>query len=202
MANVRFVTPEGRTSFMKIYEPEPNMKGDLGYGLKLLIPKSVNMNWITEKWKQACREEFNNPSPSGVRPLFSAGNPFDDKGAIMDGDWKYNNVDEDKQEMYEDYRDHWVMNFWCPANMKPKVVDENKNEILDQSDFQSGDYARVVGEISTYTHKKLRTKQVSVRFKVVQKTRDGERFGGGMSTDAALDMLPGLDGDGDMDGLI
>ena len=194
MANVRFVTPEGRTSFMKVYAPEENLAGKSVYSLKLLIPKSVNMNWIASKWKDACQEEFGTPSPPWLRPLFSAGNPFDDKGAIMDGDWKYENVDEDKKEMYEDYRGHWVMNFSSPADKKPKVVDADKNEILDQSEFQSGDYARVVGEISTYVSRKLKTKQASVNFKVVQKTRDGARFGGGMSTDAALDMLPGLDG--------
>lgn len=190
MANVKLVTPEGRTSFMKIYKAEPNMNGTKNvFSTKLLFPKDMDMGWIKDAWTKACMEEFGTANPSGCRPLFSAGNPYDDKGAIMDGDWKYGAVPEDKKEMYESYRGMWVMGFTVDENQPPTVVDENKIEIINQADFQSGDYARIVCELSSYISKKFKTPQVSIRFNVVQKMRDGERFSGGMSTEASLDML-------------
>lgn len=190
MANVKIVTPTGRTSFMKVYNAEPNMSGNANvFSLKLLFPKDMDMGWIKNAWAKACTEEFGNAAPTGLRPLFSVGNPYDDKGAIMDGDWKYGAVAEDKKELYESYRGHWVMGFTVGEAHPPTVVDEHKEEILDRSQFQSGDYARVVCELSSYIAKKFRTPQVSIRFAVVQKMRDGERFSGGMSKDTALEML-------------
>ena len=206
MADKKLVTPTGRTSFMKVYEAETNMAGTAKvYSLKLLFPKEMDMSWIENAWKHVCREEFGSENPRGLRPLFSAGNPYDDKGAIMDGDWKYNNVDGDKKEMYEAYRGHWVMGFTVPESNPPAVVDENKNEILDQGSFQSGDYARVAIQLSSYMSKKFRNPQVSIRFGAVQKVRDGERFGGGISQDQAVNMfdeVPTKDGDSGLGGLL
>lgn len=159
------------------------------FSLKLLFPKDTDMGWIRNAWDKACLEEFGTKSPSGLRPLFAVANPYDDKGAIMDGDWKYNSVNDDKKELYESYRGMWVMGFTVDENQPPTVVDEQKNEILNQSEFQAGDYARVVMELSSYMSKKFKTSQVSIRFNVVQKMRDGERYAGGMSTEASLDML-------------
>ena len=190
MSNIRLVTPVGRLSFAKIYKAEPNMAGTANvFSLKLLFPKSMNMDWIKNAWEKAAMEEFGTTSPNGLRPLFSAGNPFDDKGAIMDGDWKYNSMSEDKKDTYESYRDHWVMGFTAEESQPPTIVDENKVEILDQSLLQSGDYARVVMEVSAYTSKKFRSPNISIRFNVIQKDRAGERFSGGMSKDTAMDML-------------
>jgi len=203
MANARIVTPEGRTSFMKVFKAEPNMNNTANvFSTKLLIPKSTNMTWITQAWKKLCQEEFGSATPSGLRPLFSKGNPFDDKGAIMDGDWKYNNVAEDKKEIYETYQDNWVVGLNAPEIKPPAVVDENKQDIINQADFQSGDYARCVIELSAYTSRKFRTPQISIRLVVIQKTRTGERFSGGMSTDAGKDMLDPLGGGNDVGGLL
>ena len=190
MANVRIVTPEGRTSFLKVFTPELNMKGDKKiFTTKILFPKSESMKWLSDAWQKACLEEFGSPNPTGLRPLVSKGNPFDDKGAVMDGDWKYEAVPDDKKELYESYRGHWVMGFSADEQYPPVVCDPDKNEILDQSEFQSGDYARIIMELSSYTSKKFRTPQVSVKFILIQKTRSGERYGGVVDKTAALSML-------------
>lgn len=194
MANKALVTPVGRTSFLKVFKAEPNMNNTANiFSLKLLIPKDADMNWITAPWTQVCLDEFGVASPANLRPLFSKGNPFDDKGAIMDGDWKYDNTPVDKKDAYEAYRGMWVIGLNAPENKPPAVVDENKVEIVNQADLQSGDYVRCVIELSSYTSKKFRTPQVSITLKAVQKDRAGERFGGGMSTDTAVDMLTGGD---------
>ena len=194
MANKKIVTPTGRTSFMKVYVAESNMAGTAKvFSTKLLFPKDMDMSWIQNAWNKVCQDEFGTTTPPGLRPLFSAGNPFDDKGAIMDGDWKYDNVDPDKQDMYEAYRGHWVMGFTAPETTPPAVVDENKAEILDQSTFQSGDYARIACELSSYVSKKFKTPQVSIKFAAIQKVRDGERYAGGMGKEQAVQMFDDIE---------
>ena len=183
----------------------PNMNETKNiFSLKLLFPKDMNMDWIKNAWAKAAQEEFNNPAPYNLRPLFSAGNPYDDKGAIMDGDWKYGVIPEEKKDQNESYRGMWVMGFTADELHRPMIVDENKNEVLDPSTFQSGDYARVVAELSSYTSKQFKTPQVSIRFSVVQKIREGEHFSGGMSKETALNMLgdaPSEAVNNDLDGL-
>ena len=195
MASTTVVTPIGRTSFMKVYEPQQSMNGEMEYSLRLLVPKDdKDMKRLKDAWERVCLEEFRTPDPPGCRPFLSASDPYDDKGWIMDGDWKYNNTPDEKKDMYAAYQGHWVVSAKAKADYPPKVVDENKEEILDRSTFQSGDYARCVLELSAFTNKKLRRPVVSVKLLVVQKTGDGERFGGGVSPEramAALDDLPG-----------
>ena len=203
MANKTLVTPVGQTSFMKVYKAEPNMAGTKNvFSCKLLFPKTMDMSWIKNAWDAVCMEEFGTLTPPGIRPLFSAGNPFDDKGAIMDGDWKYNSVAEGKKETYEAYRGMWVMGFTSDEGAPPAIVDEHKNEIINQAEFQSGDYARAAIELSSYTSKKFKSANVSVKFGALQKDRTGERFSGGMSTDRALEMFEDGSGSGDLGGLI
>lgn len=188
--NKAIVTPVGRTSFLKVFKAEPNMSNTKNvFSLKLLLPKDSNMDWIQNAWDEVALGEFKTKTPSGLRPLYSKGNPFDDKGAIMDGDWKYNSVDMDKRPTYESYKGMWVIGFTAPEERPPIIVDAAKNEIFNQGELASGDFVKCVVELSSYTSKKFKTAQISFTLKTAQKIRDGERFGGGMSSDAALDML-------------
>lgn len=201
MASTSLVTPEGRTSFMKVFTAEMGLNTQAGkeFSVRLIIPKMQNMAWIQEAWDKVVAEEFGTV-PARLRPLFSAGDPFDDKGAILDGDWKYANVAADKQDMYEAYRGSWIIGFKAKEAYPPAVVDELKNEILNQAQFQSGDYARCVIELSSYMGKKPAVPQVSIKLVAIQKMRDGERFSGGISTDSALSMFG--DAPGTMDDLL
>lgn len=193
MANKSLVTPVGRVSFLKIYKAELNMAGTASvFSCKLAFPKTMDMSWIQNAWDGVAMEEFKTKSPGGLRPLFSAGNPFDDKGAIMDGDWKYDSVAPDKKDLYEPYRGMWIMGFTAPEGTPPAVVDENKNEILDQSQLQSGDFARCAIELSSYISKKFKTANISIKFGAIQKDRTGEHFAGGMSAEKAISLFDEL----------
>lgn len=200
MSNALYKTPEGRTSFMKIFKPEMNFN-ETGkeYSLRLLIPKSENLSDLKDLWNGLAEEVFDRKDIKRLRPLFSSGDPFEDKGAIVDGDWKYENVDDDKKGTYEAYKGCWVLTAKCQDKFPPAIVDAHKQEIMSEADFASGDYAIIVIEISGYLNKKLKSPQMSVRLKAVQKTREGERFSGGSSSGAALDMFDDQD---DMGGLL
>lgn len=189
MANISLVSPVGRTSFMKIYQPDFTFdKKSKEFSVTMLFPKDMSMAWIQDAWDKVAIEEFGSADKVN-RPLFSAGNPFDDKGAIVDGDWKYNNADEPKKPLYEAYRGHWAMRFKSAEGKPPVIIDENKIEIINPADFQAGDYARIAMDLSSYRSKVYRNNNISVNFLVIQKDRVGERFSGGMSKEAALSMF-------------
>ena len=194
MANRTIVTPEGRLSFPHIYEPSEDLAGNLVYSLTLLIPKNADpgIAVLKQAWDACLEEEFGSTDVPDMRPFLSK-KPKEDKGWIKDGDEKYAATPADKKPEREYLRGMWIVPVKTPEEKKPLVVDENKNEIMDKSLLQGGDYIRCVLELSAYTNKKLRSPQLSVRLVVVQKTKTGKRFGGGVSADAALEMLEAVE---------
>jgi len=188
MASRTILTPEGRCAFMHVFEPSTDPFGGVSYSVRLMFPKTMNMAWIEDAWKAVCIEEFKTATPPGLRPLYSK-DPEQDKGFIQDGDLRYQTAPIEKKPLYEAYRENWIVPLKTSPEAPPAVVGPDKVEIVDRSAFASGDYARAVIEVSAYTMKRLSKPMVSVRLRAIQKTRDGERFSGGVSASQAVEML-------------
>lgn len=190
----------GRTSFMDVFESVDNYNKDgKVYQVTMLFPKSESMDWLQDKWDEVSKDCWPNGEKDGtfkrLRPLFSAGDPFDDKGAVIDGDWKYgNNVKEDKKSLYESYRGNWLVSFKVkddgqPWNPVPQVVGEDKSP-LAPTDFVSGNNAIVVFELSAF-EANGRPIMGALKLRVIQRQPGGEPFSTGVSTSAAMDLLDG-----------
>ncbi len=186
MATKTYITPKFRCSFMNVFKAVPNMSNTANeYNVTALIPKDADLSGLKQAWDDVAKEEWGKIPPR-LRPLYSRHK--DDKGMLGDGDRKYAEADAEKQESYDAYRGCYTANLKSAETKPPKVVDANKDEIINVADFKSGDYARAVLELSSYDHKQWGP-QVSVKLLVIQKLADGPAFGGGVSTAAALDML-------------
>lgn len=79
------------------------------------------------------------------------------------------------------------------SDYKPGVVDANKNEILNPHDVYPGCYARA--QVQPHWYDVNGNKGVSFWIENVQKIRDGEPLGGGVSAQDAFDAIPAPGGD-------
>jgi hypothetical protein len=178
---------------LKVFRPQPAQDKDYKeYSLVALFPKGTNFADLEAKWNAVATEKFGDLQYANIRPIYQAHK--DDKGALSDGDARYARTHPDKRAAYEPYRGCLSLNLRRREDQgAPQVIDANQQEIVDMSEFKSGDYARAVVEISAYTNKQ--GNQVSMKLVLIQKMREGEAIGGGgISKEAAMAALNTTDG--------
>jgi hypothetical protein len=104
------------------------------------------------------------------------------KSPLLDGD-----AQEDGAYKYSDEvnRGHFLLRA-ANYTRQPKVVDRQKNEILDADELYSGCYANVV--INFYAYNSGSNKGISPGLEAIQKKSEGERLsGGGVNVDEVFD---------------
>jgi hypothetical protein len=139
------LTPEFRVSFPKVFTADENGK----FGLAMIFDADTDFSILNAAVAAEVKETWPKGAPKGaLMPL-------------LDG------RDSDREE----YKGKMYINGKC-GKYKPGIVDQNKTEIIDESEFYPGCYARAV--ISLYNWKYLGKCGISVSVRNLQKLRDGE----------------------------
>jgi len=156
------VTGEVRLSFVNLFKARAMNEGDTpAYGSMVLIPKGdkatvARFNAAIEVAKKAGKDsKFGGKIPANL------------KTPLRDGD-----------EEYPDDPNFAAMWFFNAKNhRRPIVVDRSKSPLTEDDDeIYSGVYGKVVVNLYAYD---VRSKGIAAGFEAFQKTRDGERLGGG-----------------------
>lgn len=159
----------GRTSFMNVFASKMNnLSGNEEFSVDVLIPKETDMTEFHAAVNAAMMKKFQKV----IKPKYDL---------LKDGDEK-RNADG---EPIDGYPGHWYLS--AKTRKKPRVIDGLKNDIVDPFSFSSGDYANVLVGVYGYDHRG--NKGVSCELLTIQKTKDGERLGGGMSKKTALNLF-------------
>jgi hypothetical protein len=187
------LSPTGRGSFVHLAEAVPNYNGDGEEKcLDILFPKGkVDLKQLKTTYTEMCKYVFD-ISYCKNRPWSFKGKGKVDKAIIKDGDERYEESDPDSREIYEPYIGHYYMTVRRDCTKKDifiPVVDRDQNP-LDEDDFKSGDFFRVVFEMSAYWQKK-HGPQVSLKLVRVQKVQNGDALSTGERIDhaAATEMM-------------
>lgn len=189
----RLITPEFRVSFPHVFKPQaPKPTDKPKYSITMLYPKTSDLTGLAPDrvTKRSLKEVLSNAKNAefGSKENW----PSDLESPVIDGDLpKY----ADK----EGYKGHWVIKATSNEDSKPGLVDSRMMPITVQSDFYPGCYARafVYARVWEYMGKK------GVQFIVdhIQKTRDGDSFGGKKAVDqvfAPIDAPAQSAGDADI----
>lgn len=167
MANqpaTKVVTGKIRFSYVNVFKPRAASEGqEPKYSACLLIPKS-DKTTIT-RIKAACEA-----ARMGSASLFNGKVPEKLKLPIHDGDGEMPNGGEYGEEC----KGHWVIN--VSSKSKPGIVDRDKQEILNSSEFYSGCYGRAA--INFYAYNVNGNKGIAAGLNNVQKLTEGEPLGG------------------------
>lgn len=173
------VTGEVRLSYVHLFQPYANQAGqEPKFSTTLLIPKTDVAT------KQRIDAAINAAIQAGVSDKFGGVRPPILGAPIHDGDGQR---PSDGMPFGAECKGHWVLT--ASSKKQVEVVDINVNPILNQTEVYSGMYARV--GIRFYAYNTNGKKGIGCGLGPVQKLRDGEPLGGGVSAAAAFgDMMP------------
>jgi hypothetical protein len=159
-----------RFSYVHLLEPHAAQPGqDEKYSVQLLIPKTDTKTLDKIHAAQEAAKQAGKSSKWGGKV------PGNLKMTLRDGDEEHDTDDEPA------YKGMMFMN--VSSNTKPGIVGTQRGEdgklkaIDDEDEIYSGMYGRA--SINFYAYNSNGSKGVTAGLNNVQKTRDGERLGGG-----------------------
>jgi len=174
----QILTPEFRVAFPNVFQP--NEKGK--YGLTMLFDKN---NFNAAPFQEIIKEILEQ-----VQTVYYKGGPIPQgirRSPIKDGDLPNSNGNVFFAGYYS---------AGTTSNFQPGVVDHNVQPIINQGEFYAGCYARA--KVHAYWYDVDGNKGIGFSIGNIQKTRDGERMGGGRNAvddfDAFTDTFAGADG--------
>ena len=163
------VTGKVRFSFLHVFEPYAQAEGaEKKYSVTLLISKKDKKT--VEKLQaaaKAARKAYQEKNGKALPPESSAVIPG--LGTIHDGDGQRPSGDEFGPECKGCY----VVT--ASSKQAPKLVDADKNEILDRSELYSGCYGKAM--INAFGYKQSGNAGVSFGLNAIMKLEDGEPLG-------------------------
>ncbi len=160
--------PEFRVSYPSVFEPTSFEDGPETYGFTMLLKKKQDISALKNAARVAAVEKWGKDEKKWP------------KGKM----WKWPFRDGDEE--YPDRPEYKGMIFVKASSIKKrKVAAPNKEELESEQDFYAGCYAKAA--LIAVNFDRAGNKGVAFRFTAVQKTRDGEPFGGTVDLDEEFD---------------
>lgn len=177
----KIMTPNFRVGFPAVFEPKSFNDGDPRYSVQMMFPKDeTDIDALLKEVKRVRFEAF------GKKKFKEFGNP------IQDGDEM---TDEDGEEI-EATKGYWIMRPW--SKRQPGLIDQKKQEIIDEEEFYAGCWARAT--INFWPYSTSGNKGVSCSLHNLQKVKDDKPFGNRTKPEEDFDELEVEDDDwGDED---
>lgn len=152
------LTPEFRVSYPYVFRTSKPMQegGEPKYSVTMLFPKGADLSKLKKAAEQAAIDKWGKDKiPKGMR------SPFRDQG-------------EKESEGYE----AGAFFITATSRQRPQLVDAQVNDILDETQFYAGCYARAT--VRAFAYDKAGNRGVSFGLQNIQKLRDGESLSGRM----------------------
>ena len=134
------------------------------YSLTILVPKSDT------KTVEAIKAAIQKAAEKGAQKHFGGRVPTNVSNTFKDGDTEVNDLGELKCEANPELKGHYYMRL--ATKFPPKVLDNNRQEILNPLEVYSGCYGKV--SLTCFAYSGDGKRGVSAVLNNVMKTRDGE----------------------------
>jgi len=165
--STKVVTGSCRLSYLTVFKPRGFAAGDPEkYSVVLLIPKKDKKT--VSKIKKAIADEL----LEGQEKFWKGKKPANLWNPLRDGD------EEKDSDEHPEYAGMYYLT--AKSDTKPILLDQDGDELLDQSEMYSGCWGRANLSFFAFDNK---TKGVGVGLNALKKTKDDTPFGGGMSRD-------------------
>jgi len=168
----KIMTPEFRVSYPELFTPKSfSPEQEPKFSVQMLFPKEskAELAGMMNLVKEVIAEKWPGKDEAFLAKLRKP--------------WKDGDTDRENKPEYEGM-------IFCNAtsrqDRKPVVVDENADQIIDQSEVYGGCWCRAT--ITCYAYDKAGNRGVAFGLQGIQKIRDDDRFGGGGGS--AADFSP------------
>jgi hypothetical protein len=166
MTDTQTITPEFRVSYPKVFKPERNdLNGKDEYSVVALFAPGADLAKLKAAVKAAAEKKWGTDQKKWPKNMRS---PFRDQGEREKED------DDGNKYMPDGYVKGATM-VTFKSTKKPGLVNARNEDIIDDSDFYGGCYARAQVNAAAYDQKG--NAGVSLYLNHLQKLRDGESFG-------------------------
>jgi len=167
MTDSQVITPEFRVSYPKVFKPERNELNDRDeFKLTALFALGADLSKLKAAAKAACEKKWGEDPKKWPKPLRD---PFKDQG-------EREKEDEDGNPYMPDGYVKGAVYLELKTLKRPGLIDANNQDIIDETDFYGGCYARA--QINASAYDKKGNKGVAFYVNHIQKLRDGDSFGG------------------------
>lgn len=179
--STKITTGTVRFSYLNVFKPKAFSEGGPEkYSVVLLIPKD------DKKTVAAIKKAVEEAKKAGVQDKWKGKVPANLWNPLRDGD-------EEKADEHPEYAGMYFLT--AKSDTKPILLDEYKDEILDQTELYSGCWGRAAISFFAYDNN---SKGIGAGLNALQKKRDDEPFGNAMTVDSARDCFDDDDDDDDM----
>lgn len=186
MANV--VTPPFRVSYPNVFKPQLNkLSNKSEFGLEALFPKDADLSKLKKAAQEALEKKFGADRTKWPKQLKT---PF----RLQDEKEKEDEATGKKVMPPATEKGAIFMRF--KSAQRPAVVDQNVQQILDETQFYPGCWA--VASVNAYAYDQAGNRGVAFGLVNIQKVKDGDPLGG--RTRAEDDFAP-VAGAGTEDGV-
>lgn len=160
------VTGQARLSYVHLVQPYAHETGgELKYSVTVLVPKSDTAT------KARIDAAIKAAIQAGIAKKWNGAKPPICPNPMYDGDM----TRPDGEAFNPECKGHWVFTATCKQDKRPRVVDLNRQDILDAGAIYSGMYGRVAFDAFPYTYSGK--KGIAFGLTSVQKTADGQPLG-------------------------
>ena len=164
--SIKVLTPKFRVSFPNVFKPKAAFEGqDPTYNIQMLFSKDEDLTKMKKAASEAIKAKWGDKKPANLR------NPFND------GD----------EKDYESHKGHFYVN--AKSKMRPGIVDQDLNDIIDPTDFYGGCYARAT--LTAFAYDTAGNKGVAFGLQNLQKLDDGDAFSGKVDAKNDFDAVGG-----------
>lgn len=164
----RIVTPKFRVSYPNVFTAKKNeLNGKEEYSMVCLFEKGADLSALKNAVKEAMEEKWGSDQkkwPTNIR------SPFRDQGEKVKLDPETGN------KMLPSGLVEGAIFITVKSKDRPQLVDQNKQEIFEASEFYAGCYARA--SVNVYAYDAKGNKGVAFGLGNIQKLADGEPLTG------------------------
>ncbi len=155
LSQKKCITPIFRVSFPAVFKARAFENQEAKYGITMLFDNDTDLKGMRRCMIAAAKETWGDKEnwPKTMRKPFRDGN-------------EKNDLEGYKNKIY----------VTASAKTKPGLVDENLEDVIDESVFYAGCYARA--EVCAFTYDTKGNKGVSFALFNLQKVKDGKPFSG------------------------
>lgn len=155
------LTNKFQVSFPKIFKPNVNERGEDVYSLTCVFDNEEDLKSVKKIAIEAAKAKF--------------GDKMDDPKFKKKFKWPFKTEDDIDTEKFPNFEGKFY--FDAKTKYSPNLVDQKRQEIIDEDDFYAGCYARAV--VTAYGYDTGSNRGVAIGLQAIQKMADGEKLGGG-----------------------